>query len=465
MKLFGADGIRGTADVFPLDETCTERIGRSIASWMRLHTYRPACLIGCDTRESSKRLKASLILGLSRSGVDVVNSGILPTPAISYLVASRGYFNAGVVISASHNPVAENGIKIFDHNGLKISRDMEKYIEGAFEDPMLSSERFYGTVRTMDSWEQTYSRALAADFKDRNWGNLNILLDCANGAASLTARLALDQLGARYFPINHHPNGLNINVNSGSEFARIYPEKVAAQLQKQGLDTAILLDGDGDRALIVDRYGHTLDGDDFLCILAAKLKHEKLLKHNSVVHTQMANRGIVRHLEKEKYQVRCVQNGDRNVAEAIVKNNWSLGGEPIGHTIIRTDNVWVTGDGLRTALSVLAEQLDQKADRVTDLAQSYKKNPQITVTIHLRERVVHRSDEIPGLSKLLDEITNEVSDLERPIECRPASTEAAYRLVIEARFSTQPLLRHRAMLIAKHIQVFFQCTELPIEIV
>lgn len=463
MKLFGADGIRGTADVFPLNDSSTERIGRSIANWARLHTYHPVCLIGCDTRESSKRLKASLILGLSRSGVSIIDAGVLPTPAISYLVASRGHFSAGIVVSASHNPVAENGIKIFDHNGLKISRVTEQYIEKTFDDPNLSSERFYCSVKQMDSLKDAYARALAAEYRDRDWGKLNILLDCANGATSNTAHLVLDQLGIRYSVINHRPNGLNINVGSGSEYARIYPELIAEQLQKKRIDTAIVLDGDGDRLLMVDRYGHALDGDDFLCILSSKLKRGHLLRKNTVVHTQMANRGAIRHMQKAGIQVHDVHNGDRNVCEALIENNWSLGGEPIGHIIMRTNSSWVTGDGLRTALAVLAEQLDQNLDGVAALA--IKKNPQVTVTVHLHERVVHQCDEIPGLVKLLQDIQNDLPDLDRPIECRPASTEAAYRLMIEARETTPALLKHRAGQIAQFIQKFFKCEELKIDII
>lgn len=465
MKLFGADGIRGTADVFPLNDSSTERIGRSIANWARLHTYRSVCLIGCDTRESSKRLKASLILGLSRSGVSIVDAGVLPTPAISYLVASRGHFSAGIVVSASHNPVAENGIKIFDHNGLKISRDMEEYIEQAFKDPVFSSEEFRGSVKVLDSLGHTYARALASEYKDREWAKLNILLDCANGAASKTAQLVLDQIGIRYSAINHRPNGLNINDRCGSEYARVHPELIAEQLQKQKLDTAIVLDGDGDRLLMVDRHGHTLDGDDFLCILAHKLKRERLLKKNTVVHTQMANRGAIRHLQKAGIQVYGVHNGDRNICEALINNNWSLGGEPIGHIIMRTTPSWMTGDGLRTALAILAEQLDQSLDQTIYLANEIKKNPQVTVTVHLRERIDHRCDEIPGLPKLLQDIQNELPDLERPIECRPASTEAAYRLVIETRETTLALLKHNALRLAKHIQTFFKCEDLSTDII
>jgi len=432
--------------------------------WLRQYALSPAFLVGTDTRESCYRLKAAFVEGLARAGVRVVDGGILPTAAVSHLVASKGFFAGGAMISASHNPIEENGIKIFNYRGVKIDDQTEEALEALFfSDAPLPLEIRPATITDEPECARQYAHALAREYQGYPWENCRIVVDCANGAAYQVGPLVLGQLGVNCTVLNASPDGVNINRQAGSEFVRANPRWLAAKVQEYGADLGIALDGDADRLLLVDRDGCLYDGDMAMAILALKLRRERALRQDTVVATVMSNSGLPHYLRSQGISVQQVRNGDKYVTEALLAGDLTLGGEEVGHVILHTDDAHVTGDGLRTALTILAELARFPGTALRDLAPGMRKWPQVKTSIWVGRRVDVPPDDIPGLTDLLQRVREEIPDLTR-LECRPASTEPVYRVMLEARHTPVTVLAQRVLRLAESIQRHFGTQGRPVEV-
>jgi phosphoglucosamine mutase len=465
-RLFGADGIRGKIDQYPFRRDDQRRLGQSLAQWWLKQTGKPVILLGTDTRESNQRIKEALVEGLTCAGVEVWEVGIIPTAAISYLVASHANLHGGLIISASHNPIFENGIKVFDGRGMKISDDQEKEIEDAFfsdELTELSEQHRRAYLCPVRGFIDQYAQALVAEFMDTRWRRDKILVDCAHGAAYLSAQTVLSGLGLHYILKNANPDGTNINSRVGSEHYRKFPHEFAREIIKSGAELGIAFDGDADRVVFVDRDGILYDGDMLLAIVAFSLQEQNALKNNRIVITQMSNSGLAEHLGNSGIATQLVMNGDKYITDVLVADDLSLGGEQIGHLIIHTDPQHVTGDGLRTALWVLSILSRQPGATLRDLTHGFKKWPQVNVSARLGDRMLPKTEVIPGLDELKQRVWHEIEDLTR-FECRPASTEPAYRVMLEARATPLPVLAGYAYGVARYVQKSLGKLDEPVDL-
>jgi phosphoglucosamine mutase len=463
-RLFGADGIRGIIDQYPFRSEDQVRLGRSLAKWWLSEFYRPIVLLGTDTRESNQRIKAALVDGLTRSGIEVWDAGILPTAAISFSVASNTNLAGGVMISASHNPIFENGIKVFDQRGMKISDENESDIEELFFSEKTDSptQNRTASVRPDPNFIKQYMQALANEFEYIDWRRNKILVDCANGASYITAQSVLSKVCLHYALHNAVPDGTNINYSAGSEYVRRFPRKFANELQKSNADIGIAFDGDADRVVFVDRDGLFYDGDMLLASIALLLKDQKLLKNNKVVCTQMSNSCLAEHLKRFQIETDTVRNGDKYITDVLVADDLTLGGEEIGHLIIHTDPYHVTGDGLRTALWILGALSRDTQLTLHALMRGMRKWPQINVSVSLGKRMFSKSEVIPGLCERKERIQDEIKPSR--FECRPASTEPVYRIMLEAKDTPLHILTQHAMGLARHVQRHFDRLDAPVEI-
>ena len=466
-RLFGADGIRGNIDQYPFRGTDQVRLGQSLAQWWCRQVDKPEILLGTDTRESNQRIKEALVEGLTCAGVMVWDVGIIPTAAISFLVASQANLGGGVMISASHNPIFENGVKVFDARGMKIHDSQEKEIEDIFfssEITEFSEHLKRAYLCPVKDLMKQYTQSLISEFKDAGWRKEKILVDCANGAAYLTTPTVLSGLGLHYILKNANPDGTNINSGVGSEHYRKFPQEFAHDIVKSGAELGIAFDGDADRVVFVDRDGILYDGDMLLAMVAFSLQEQKILKNNRVVITQMSNSGLTAHLENSAMTTQTVMNGDKYITDVLVADDFTLGGEQIGHLIIHTDPQHVTGDGLRTALWVLSALSRQPGLSLHDLTHGLKKWPQVNVSAKLGERMLSKTQEIIGLDELKKRVWDEIDDLTR-FECRPASTEPVYRVMLEARATPLLVLAGYAYGVARFVQKALDKSEEPVELI
>ncbi len=376
-KLFGTDGIRGRANKFPLTVDMISRIGMAIGAILKRDGHRNNIVIGKDTRLSGYMIEDALAAGLNAVGIDVLLLGPIPTPGVAMLAKSMNC-DIGIMISASHNPYYDNGIKLFDSKGIKFPDDIERKIENCIEvscfESFLAEDDKLGrrTVSEHSLYQQRYIQFLKNTFpRGLDLNGFKIALDCANGAAYKVAPTVLEELGAELFVIGNKPNGTNINKECGSTDIR--------QLQKlvvdNGADIGIALDGDADRIIIVDENGHEVDGDKIIGLIATKMLAAKELMGNTVVVTQMSNLGLENYLNSLGLDVVRTQVGDRYVAEEMRKNGYNLGGEQSGHIIL--GDYSTTGDGTLIALQVLTILAKEKNKTMSELADLYKSVPQI----------------------------------------------------------------------------------------
>ena len=462
-RLFSADGIRGRIDYGILSSESLERLGMALAIWWESQDHSAKILIGRDTRESGERIKQHLVKGLTRGGVKVIDGGILTTPAISFLIIETGDFSGGISISGSHLPVIENGIKVFNRNGIKIDDETELNIEGIYASKLPRYKSFspvmvanaYGLV-------ELYIEKLISEFDLECLGK-KIAIDYANGAASVVAERTFSKLKIKPLSINMSPNGANINRRAGSEYARHSPREFASEFKRYGCEIGIALDGDADRVAFIDKDGKFYDGDMILAMLALDLKKQGRLKNGTVVITQMSNTGLQHHLGNCDIKTKTVRNGDKYITDMILNEDLILGGEQIGHVIIHTNKARVTGDGLRTALWVLSELCNEPMAEIGDLMGGLKKWPQVNASVYLNQRTTLKSDQIPRLAELLNQIQKQIPDLSR-LECRPASTESSYRFMLEARETPIPVLAGLANRVAQLVQRELQSDGCPVEI-
>lgn len=423
-RLFGTDGVRGIAGN---ELTCNlaMNIGKACAHVLTKNKKdtNVKVIIGNDGRESADMLVSSLIAGLCPMGIDVVNIGTIPTPAISYLVK---YYrmDAGIMVTASHNPYYYNGIKIFDKNGYKLSDELEDEIEKYINEEHSYTNTKIGKLSENKDAVIDYSNYLLSCLDNNNFSNLNIAIDCANGASSKTAEYIYSKLGCQYHILNHNPNGQNINDDCGS----LHIENLSNYIKENNLDGGVAFDGDADRAIFVDELGNILDGDYILAILGLDRMKQDKLSNNTIVGTVMSNLGFVKFCKDNNMHFISTKVGDRYVLEEMNKGGYSLGGEQSGHIIIK--DYANTGDGELTSLKVF-EILSKSNKKFSELSQIMKKYPQITENIQVENE---RKNEIicnKEVQDKIEEVSNKLKGNGRVL-VRPSGTEPLIRVMIEA---------------------------------
>lgn len=423
-KLFGTDGIRGLAGRHPFEPDFVKKIGFAAASVAsaRLNgsrKARPSVIIGMDSRGSGPSIKAALAEGLAAGGFEILDLGLVPTPAVSYLVKREGA-DLGVVISASHNPPEFNGIKFFSADGLKLSDADEASVEKLLASPDFPAPAASAEVRQADfsaDYEEYLLATLPPGFSLKG---VKIVLDCANGAASGLAPRVFEKLGAEIKVMGASPDGTNINVGCGA----LETGPMRAETAAWGAWCGVSFDGDADRCMLSDEKGRLLDGDDIISIAAPHLKAGGRLKNSRVVLTLMSNCGLIKHLHTMGVGVTQVAVGDKNVTEAIEKESLSLGGESSGHIIFR--EFAPTGDGLLTALQTIAAA--RTAGRPLSAQASWKRFPQEVRSLKVESKPA--LEDIPGFPEMIEEWENRMGG-EGRIFVRYSGTEPLLRVLVE----------------------------------
>jgi phosphoglucosamine mutase len=418
-RLFGTDGVRGKAGEHPLDPTTVRRIGTALVRAL-VHDA-PRVLIGRDTRESGEWIERELAHGAQGAGADVVTAGVIPTPGVAYLTRAEG-FAAGVVISASHNPYEDNGIKVFSGTGEKFTEKVEREVEAIVADPSWEPRSgTAGPVRLGALVEPYLAHLREVLPEPGTLRGTRIAVDAANGATSLVAPRLFESLGFAVASIGVAPNGRNINLACGST----HPSALAALVVEGGHEFGVAFDGDGDRAIFVDEQGRIVDGDAVMLMCARQLKNEGRLRGNVVVSTVMSNIGLEISLRDSGIDlVRC-QVGDKYVMEEMIKRGASLGGEQSGH-IIFSDYLF-TGDGLCTALQVL-RVMAATGRTLGDLASDLTTYPQVLVNV----RVKQKTDvaQVPELARAIAHVEGRLAGHGRLL-VRYSGTEPLLRIMLE----------------------------------
>jgi phosphoglucosamine mutase len=418
---FGTDGIRGVANT-ELTPELSLAIG--LAAARVIGEPGQVCLIGRDTRHSGSLVETALTAGLLSSGVSVVDLGVVPTPAVAFLSAERNVMAA--MISASHNPYADNGIKFFLPGGRKLSDDIEEQLETTIESGVPAADRVtgsdVGSVSEDHGGVSAYEQHLVSTVPGRDLSGLHVVLDCANGAASRIAPEVLSLLGARTTVLFDQPNGRNINENCGST----HPEQLQKTVAELGADLGLAFDGDADRVLAVDHQGNLIDGDHILAMLAIDAKSQGALRDDTLVTTVMANLGLKIAMENSGIAVHETAVGDRYVLEALEAGSYSLGGEQSGHVIIPA--YATTGDGLLTGLQIAA--LVKKSGRsLSELAAVVTKLPQVLRNVRVRSR-----EALADATVVWQAVEAEQQKLGKHgrVLLRPSGTEPVVRVMVEA---------------------------------
>ncbi|GKX68905.1 phosphoglucosamine mutase [Inconstantimicrobium mannanitabidum] len=423
-RMFGTDGVRGIANAELTAETAYN-LGRAGAFVLTEGTHKPKILVGKDTRISGDMLESALVSGILSVGAEAVCVGVVPTPAIAYLNREYGA-DAGIMISASHNPVEYNGIKFFDEKGYKLPDDLEDEIQSVIDSGFLGVPSPVGEnlgrkrkeIGALDDYITFAKSTIPVNLK-----GLKVALDCANGACYEAAVKAFRDLGADVFVINDNPDGTNINENCGST----HPEELMEYVVKKKCDMGFAFDGDADRCLAVDDKGKLINGDYILTLCAKHLKDMGRLKDNTLVVTVMSNLGLKLACEKEGINLKITTVGDRYVLEEMVKNGYVLGGEQSGHVIFLDYNS--TGDGLVTALQV-AYTVKKSGEKLSELASIMKELPQVLANAKIPndKKNIHEKDE---------EIIAEIKKIEESLHgvgrvlIRPSGTEPLVRVMLE----------------------------------
>ncbi len=429
-QLFGTDGIRGIAGEFPLTMESTYLIGRALGHDLIRTAANPRVVIGQDTRESSAWIADRVMLGLASAGVETHSAGVITTPGVAYLARSRKYA-AGVVISASHNPWTDNGIKVFSGDGFKLPDSHELAIEqeifGLLKNPQKRADGGGGTLASSLPGEAALRRAyiewLAANVH-ADLSRLRVLVDCANGAATAEAPELFRTCGIQATFINAAPDGGNINENCGA----LHPEMIARAVTEKGqFDLGVTFDGDADRALFSDATGRVVNGDGVLLLAARDMKSRGVLKGSTVVATTMSNMGLEIALRDSGIQMMRANVGDKYVLEEMLKSGATLGGEQSGHVIFR-DGEATTGDGLLTALRVM-EIMVRSGKTLAELVGDLQVFPQIIQNIRVREKVPFA--QVPDIQRVITSAQRELDGNGRVV-VRYSGTEALARVMVEA---------------------------------
>ena len=422
-KLFGTDGVRGTAGRYPLDPPTVRRLGAALVRALPHGTESPRFLVGRDTRESGAWIEAELAHGASGEGASVTSVGIVPTPAVAYLTRTRGY-DVGVVISASHNPFEDNGIKVFSGRGEKFTERVEREVEAIIADPTWEAREGEPAHVPHADLVGAYLDHLRAVIPEaRSLSGFKLAIDCANGATTTVAPPLFSSLGLDLEVIGDQPDGRNINLRCGST----HPELLARTVVERGCRMGVAFDGDGDRAIFVDHAGRVVGGDAVLLMCGRQLQGEGRLRGNAIVATVMSNIGLELALGPLGIGlVRCAV-GDKYVMEEMLKRDLALGGEQSGH-IIFSDYLF-TGDGLCTALNVL-RTVALTGRSVADLAADLTVYPQVLLNVRVRERV--DLTRVPAVADAIARVETRVAGQGRLL-VRYSGTEPLLRVMIEGK--------------------------------
>jgi phosphoglucosamine mutase len=417
-KFFGTDGIRGTTNIEPMTAETALRVGQAAGAHFLRGDHRHRVVIGKDTRLSGYMMESAMVAGFTSVGMDVVLLGPMPTPAVAMLTRSMRA-DLGVMISASHNPFADNGIKLFGPDGYKLSDDAEMAIEKRLDkEPRLAQAPMIGRARRIDDARGRYVQFAKDTFPEQlRLDGLKVVLDCANGAAYHVAPDALWELGAEVVPLGVKPDGLNINDRCGSTYPQLMQETVAAS----GADIGLALDGDADRLIVCDEKGQLVDGDQLMALIALGMKRRGELKGGAVIATVMSNLGLERKLEQAGIALHRTKVGDRYVLEEMRKRDCNIGGEQSGH-IILADHA-TTGDGLVAGLQVLAALVEAKRP-ASELLRQFEPLPQLLKNVRFNG----------GAEPL------EADSVRKRIAAAEAELEGKGRLVIR-KSGTEPLIR------------------------
>jgi phosphoglucosamine mutase len=424
-RLFGTDGIRGIANIYPMTVEMAMQIGRASAYVFRNESRRHRIVIGKDTRLSGYMLENALTAGISSMGVDILLVGPLPTPGIAFLTSNMNA-DAGIIISASHNPFYDNGIKFFSNNGFKLPDEIELEIERlVFSKDLLnytSKNNEIGKAFRVEDAIGRYIVFIKNSFpKNITLNGLKIVVDCANGATYKVAPTVFDELGADVIAVGVKPNGENINLNCGS----MHPEFVSRVVKSHGADLGVAFDGDGDRVIFVDENGNLVDGDKIMAICAIDMIKEDRLNKNTVVATVMSNMGLEIALNNFKGKVIRTPVGDRYVVEKMVDGDYNLGGEKSGHIIFF--DYTTTGDGIISALQLLAI-IKKNGKRLSELTSIIKEFPQALVNVKVKKKI--KIENVPEISSTIKDIKKKLNKQGRVL-VRYSGTEPVLRIMVE----------------------------------
>ena len=429
-KYFGTDGIRGVAGD-TLTSEIADKVGRFLGDYCKKNGKAKVC-IGKDTRQSSYMFENTIAAGLAASGCNAYLIGYCSTPCLAYVTEHDG-FDLGIMISASHNPYYDNGIKVFSNTGVKISDELElkveDYIDNKITIDKVSKENtgiIYeykeGLKHYIDWIEKLYPNKL---------DNFKVLVDCANGSNSFIAHQVLTDLKCNVTTINYSPNGTNINKDCGSTHLGMLKEEI----KKDNYDFGFAFDGDADRVLFIDKDGETVDGDIIMFILSNYLKNNNKLKDNTLVTTVMSNIGLYKSLEKKNIKISTTPVGDRSVLEEMMKNNYSIGGEQSGHIILLNDSRF--GDGLKTALCLM-NAIKESSKTISELKREITIYPQLLENLTVKDKKIVLNDE--DINKAIKEVEQDLGDDGR-ILVRPSGTEPLIRVMVEAK--TQDICKEK----------------------
>ena len=422
-RLFGTDGVRGRAGEFPLDHETVARVGAALVRAMRTGERPLRFIAGRDTRESGEWIERELARGVRSEGAQMTTAGVLPTPAIAYVTREMG-FDAGIVISASHNPFQDNGIKVFSGRGEKFTEALEREVEEIVADRSWtvggSADEPVERTDVIDAY-MAHARLALPD--PRRLGRLRIAIDAANGATITVAPRLFTELGFDVVLIGSAPDGRNINLDCGST----HPQALARVVTERGCRLGVAFDGDGDRAILIDASGRVVDGDAVLLMCGRHMKRTGQLKGNAVVATVMSNIGLEIALQESGIEmVRCPV-GDKYVMEEMIRRGLALGGEQSGH-IIFSDHLF-TGDGIVTALSVL-RVIAETGRELSDLASELVTYPQVLLNVRVREK--RDLQTVPPITEAMSRVEKRLSGNGRLL-VRYSGTEPLLRVMIEGR--------------------------------
>jgi phosphoglucosamine mutase len=458
-RYFGTDGVRGHVGQDPLTPDFITRLGYAAGMVLSRCASHPTFVIGRDTRQSGEMLQSALTTGLLASGATVVDLGVITTPGVAFMV-KKMRVEAGVVISASHNPIGENGIKFFNADALKLSREIELEIEGLLETPIDLAgveESQFGHRIDARELRELYVDNLVDEHPVQLLKGLKLVLDCANGAASWYAPEAFSRLGASVVVIHASPTGKNINEEAGSEHVRRQPEDLSRLIKDYDANFGVVFDGDADRVIFVDEAGNLVDGDHMLAILAAYFLSQDRLLANTVVSTTMRNGALVNYFDQRDIRFLETPVGDKYIMaelRAMMQaehrgNQIGLGGEQSGH-IILMDEDHATGDGIRSAIYLIRAWLASGRDKLADLAESINKYPQVIASAVVAQKI--DLENLESVRVLKDAIGDELPGLTR-LNLRYSGTEPKVRLMLEAdNQHTEKELAEKAFALCEAVQ-------------
>ncbi|NNF00809.1 MAG: phosphoglucosamine mutase [Pyrinomonadaceae bacterium] len=442
-KLFGTDGIRGEAGTFPLDKTTISAIGASLAAHLtEKNGHAPRFVVGRDTRESGTWIEHAFQSGASSGGAICESAGVITTPGVAY-ITKAAEFDAGIVISASHNPFQDNGLKVFLPTGQKLDKETESLIENDIHEGNV--EKTEDESEPIDEskipeYQEMYIRYLINEFTGLDLSGLKIVVDCANGAASGLAPDLFKNLGAEVVVINDQPDGKNINENCGS----LHLENVQAKLVQESADFGVAFDGDADRSLFVDEKGEIADGDATLWVMAQHLQSEGKLNRDTVVATVMSNIGLEMALRTRSIKLIRAAVGDKYVLQELLNSGASIGGEQSGHIIFPQRSL--VGDGMQTALNLL-EALQVNDCTLGEMRRGFHQYPQILVNVVVKEK--RPFNEVPAIAIAAKNLDDELGETGRLL-LRYSGTENLARVMIEG--EDQETIEEQAQGLAKVIR-------------